>query len=264
MTVALPAPGRSEVFAGVRVHRFPVDDFLESGRWSYETGQHVTFLGPTDCGKTTLGFKLIKYSARPTLPAFTLVMKPHEKRNRETGRKESGDKTVEKYSRELGHPIIRTWPPPLSMKWRKPPGMIVWPKHSFDIDADDAMLKRVFGRVLRDLYAEGDCIIFGDEVYGLAAELGLQKQLIALWTRGRTMGAGLWSASQRPANVPLWAYSMASHVFIHHDPDKATRDRYRDIGGVDPKLIGAIVERLPEHAWLYFRRKGRVMCIVDP
>jgi hypothetical protein len=121
---------------------------------------------------------------------------------------------------------------------------------------------RIFKIAMLDSYRKGNRIIFGDEVYGLSKELGLDKELITLWSRGRSMGTGLWAATQKPTHVPLWMYSQAEHLFLHNDPDERARKRFDEIGGVDPHYVRGIVANLEKHEWLYIRRDGPVMCIV--
>jgi hypothetical protein len=105
--------------------------------------------------------------------------------------------------------------------------------------------------------------VFADETYGLTNRLDLDEELIAIWSQGSGMGCGLWGATQRPAYIPLWAYSEAEHVFISGSPDKRARIRYGEIGGKVPSgLIEATVQRLPQYHWLYIRRTGPAACIV--
>jgi hypothetical protein len=77
------------------------------------------------------------------------------------------------------------------------------------------------------------------------------------------MGCGLWAATQRPAYIPLWGYSMAEHLFLANDPDRRARIRYGEIGGINPKFVETQVERLPKYHWLYIRRTGPAVCIVE-
>lgn len=227
-------------------------DFLYN-RWSYELGNHVTFLGPTQTGKTTLAFQLLKATTVPEVPGVVLVMKPR-------------DAVVSNWAHDLKYRIIRDWPPPVThTKYVKPPGYCVWPPHTFDKDPriDDARLADVFGRTLANCYKTGNKVVFADEVYGLTEELKLGRQLNTIWSRGAAMGCGLWASSQRPYSIPQLAYGSAEHLFLAKDPDKRSRDRYGEIGGIDPDLVKEVTQKLDKHQWLYIRRTGPEICIVD-
>lgn len=232
---------------------FAREDFIQR-RFHYRPGDHVTILGPTGTGKTYLGYQLLGHVADVDLPGLALIMKPR-------------DKTVETWTRKVGFKKVTSWPPKPSF-WsiwfdKKPPGYVLWPKHSFDIDRDNAMLWREFRKALMDSYKRGDRILFADEAYGLSNELDLNTELIALWTRGRSMGTGLWVASQKPTHIPLHAYNQAQHLFLFRDPDKRARDRYSEISGVDPSVVRNAVLALKKHQCLYIRQDGPKMCIVD-
>lgn len=234
-----------------KVESIPRDEFLNEV-WEYEEGQHVSFLGPTNAGKTYLAYQLLNVTATDKMPAIVLVMKPR-------------DKTATKFTKLAKFRKVTTWPPPPSV-WNpgKVRGYTLWPRHSFDPDRDDVNHERIFRAVLRDSYKKGNRIVFGDEVYSLASELGLESDLVRIWTKGRSMGCGLWAATQKPTHVPLWMYNQAEHLFLAYDPDKRSQDRFSEIGGVDPDLIKSIVKSLPKRHWLYIRRSDRALCVVEP
>lgn len=228
-------------------------DFFLSQVWRYREGEHVSFLAPTGGGKTYLANQLLARTATADRPAVTLVMKPR-------------DKTTRLFMKQNRYRRVQSWPPnPVGEFWRpeKPPGYVVWPKHRFDPDIDDPEHYRIFRTAILDCYKRGKRIVFADEVYSLVHELGLRRELITLWTKGRSMEAGLWGATQRPRDVPLHMYSQAEHLFLANDPDKSARDRFGEIGGVDPRLVADAVAQLPRYWWLYIRREDRVMCVIQ-
>jgi energy-coupling factor transporter ATP-binding protein EcfA2 len=232
------------------VTQFTREEFL-ARRWAYRAGQHVTILGPNGMGKTTLGFQLLAHTARPKLPAIVLAMKPR-------------DNTMSDWTKALKFRRTRSWPP-VTIPWNaNPPGYTLWPRHTFDPDIDDALLRAEFRRAMMQSYKKGNRIVFVDELFGVTDELGLTKEAITLWSRGRSMGAGLWGGTQKPSHVPLWAYNQAQHLFLSYDPDKRSRDRFAEIGGVDPTLVKDVVVQLPKFHWLYIRRDGPVMCVIGP
>lgn len=234
----------------MRVMELPRDTFI-SRYWQYRAGEHVTFLGPTGKGKTTLAYQLLDATATEKLPAVTLVMKPR-------------DTTVAKWDRRLKSRVVRNWPPSRLRPWQdEPRSYTVWPPHTFrDIHADNERMRETFFRAITDCYRSGRRIIFADELYGLCREIGLETEIVAIYTRGRSMECGLWGASQRPSHIPLWAYSQAAHLFIHRDPDRRARDRYAEIGGIDPDLVKKITVSLPPYHYLYINQHGPYMCVI--
>lgn len=232
------------------------DAFLNDGYWHYNAGEHVSFIGPTQTGKTTLAFQLLQKTTSPDLQALVLVMKPK-------------DKVPVRMMEELGYRRVQSWPPVTATKWNPnpPSGWVVWPKLG-DIDNDDVELRKVFYRALAESYSgtarknAKDRIIFADEIVGLTKELKLEKQLKAIWMRGSSMGLGLWAATQRPFDAPLLMYNSANHIFIHKDPDRRNVERLRDMGGVNQDLIIETLASMQRHEFLYIRRSDDTMCIV--
>jgi hypothetical protein len=219
--------------------------------WDYIPGDHVTVLAPTGGGKTQLAYELLGATAKPNLQATVFVMKPR-------------DETVSKFTAKYGFKIIRDWPPPrLRLFDKKPPGYVLWPRETGNPDADDANQERIFRSALRDLYRKGHKIAFADETYSLEKELGMEKELRRLWTKGRSMDTGLWAASQRPVWISRWAF-QAQHLFLGNDPDVDMQKRYGEIGGgIDPDIVREVTGRLKRYEFVYISREERTMCVVS-
>lgn len=254
----------------MRLERIDRQEFLKN-RWDYQAGQHVTLIQPTGGGKTYMVGQLLQHTRG--LSPVMLVMKPK-------------DAEPAKWTRVLGYKEVDHWPPPPRFFWQSAPnGHTLWPKQSLrDLDADEALLQREFGNALLDAYRHGDRIVFADEVGGLC-ELKLQKHLKAIWQRGRSMGAGLWCATQKPSGdqggppVPTYLYSAASHLFLGYDGTSMNRRRFGEIGGVNPDAVSAAVAQLRLHPvesggivnhvseQLYIRKggpRGAYMCVIMP
>lgn len=241
----------SETRTTPRPITFTREEFLRE-RWQYEAGEHVTFIGPTGSGKTFLAYQLLEVTTDQELPGVVLVIKPR-------------DETVETWTERLGYKVVQNWPPPPRLPFTDPPnGWVVWPRHSFDPAIDNPAHHVVFRRAILDNYRKGHRIIFADELYGLVKELRLEPELVTLWSRGRSMGAGLWGATQKPSHVPLWAYNQAEHLFLWYEPDERGRIRFREIGGFDSRIVSDVVLTLTEFQCLYINREHRAMCIIEP
>lgn len=232
------------------IETFGRDEFL-ADYWTYAAGQHVTFLGPTGCGKTHLKWQLLQCTATRDVPATVLAFKPR-------------DRTTTEWAKKLGYFKIGEYPPPISPRrlLSKPIGRVLWPKHSYDPDIDDPIHARIFRAALLDAYKRGNQIIDVDEILD-AVDLELETSMRTLWTRGRSQGAGLWAGSQQPFEIPKHAYRQAEHLFIAKDSDSVSRQRYGQIGGMDADSVRAWVMGLKKHQFLYIRRTGPAVCIVD-
>lgn len=227
--------------------------------WDYEPGQHVTILGATRNGKTHLAFELLEQTASPDLQALVIVMKPR-------------DHLVSAWAKahKDEYRVIRDWPPSKVRDiGKKPTGWVLWPKVIGDPDYEDVRHARIFMRAIRDCYDTGERIVFADEVVSLEREynypeygVAMRKQLERVWSKGGSMECGLWSASQRPANISLFAY-QAQHLFLSRDPDENNQKRYGEIGGIDPMLVRELTARLKMYQWLYIHRDDQTLCIVD-
>lgn len=241
----------------MRVAHLERQDFLDS-YWDYRKGQHVGLIGRTQgAGKTSFAFELLEHTD-PSIPVEVLCMKPR-------------DRVVARETQRLGFREIDDWPPPFDWKYAigsKPNRHTVWPKHTFDPDADNERLREVFRKAILHRYKTGDGICFADELYGLSVELGLYTETEAMLTRGGGMGAGLWYATQKPSGtqhggITTFAYNSPTHMFLSKDPDKRNVQRYAELQcGIDPRAIEEITMGLPKFNWLYINRDGPYLATI--
>lgn len=243
--------------ADIDIVSFDRNTFL-TDVWDYRPGDHVTVLAPSGGGKTQFAFQALAATATPDLQATVFVMKPR-------------DATVTKFAKQNGFETIRDWPPSqlrLSRRilGKRPPGYVLWPADTGNLEADAARQEVVFRRALRMMYNSAKKhpnIMFADETYSLEKELGLTPELRRAWTKGRSLGNGLWASTQRPAYISPWAY-QAQHIFLGYEPDRQSQDRFAEIGGgFDPAMIRALIQGLNRYEFLYLSRDEREMCIVE-
>lgn len=241
-------------------------EFLRQFGEDYRAGQHATFLGPTQRGKTTLCIQCLEVVVSPELPCVLYAGKP-------PGR----DKTMAAAADKLNLRIVEEWPPPTGpinhFKDKKRNGYVLRPHHRMeDTDADDANLKRQFGTALKHNYASKTPVITVlDERHHVESDLGLKKESNAALLRGAPVNSQ-WNLLQRGRHVSYLVYDAPEHIFIFFDPDQSNRKRYAEIGGVDPRLIMQVTDNLKTSRTdtgmtisqcLYIRRSGPELMIVD-
>lgn len=255
----------------MRLQTFPRDEWLNC-YFDYEAGEHVAFFEPTQQGKTHLMYQMLAVAMRqhPELSVASLMPK-------------SRDPATRLWAAALGLKVIDRWPPPSRFPWQeKPPGYVLWPRHLKDADVKAnrehvaAILRQCLGRQ----NSRGSSITVADDFYVMAVLMGLNPEAEELLTAGAGGGAGLWLASQKPSGtqgggaLTSFAYNSPTHIILGHDPMKENRQRFADIGGIDPGMVADIVRGLRKHRIktpsgyknisekLYIRKDGPYLCII--
>lgn len=69
--------------------------------------------------------------------------------------------------------------------------------------------------VLRVCFVAGNVTIYIDELYAVSPPNNRASNILwSAYTRGRELGVGVWSSTQRPVWIPLFALSEAEHFFM--------------------------------------------------
>ena len=168
--------------------------FLAYLKRSWRQGEHVSLLGATGTGKTTLA------SAILAIRQYVVVIAVKRR-----------DETLELFRKE-GYRVIRKWPPTYPLRH-----VIFWVKP--DSLSDDMGKQSVaIHRALNDIYLSGGWCVYMDEVGYLAGSLGLGKDVGVLLNQARSNHVSVVVAMTRPASViariPKEALNQARHVVI--------------------------------------------------
>lgn len=220
--------------------------------FNVEPGEHVTIVGSTGSGKTTLGHELLGATASKHFPVVALQSKPK-------------DSTTAKAARKYGLRVVRRWPPPKSLFQPKDPrGWVVQPRFTYDDDVDVVHHEDVFRATMRGVYRDGNRTLYASDLYGLLLRMPrLQREYETAWLNWRSGGGSLWVDTQKSTHIPLLGFNQPTHLFLFRESDKRGRDRFNEIGGFDGRLVADANLGLERHQALYLNQADQTMCVVE-
>lgn len=214
----------------------PRQEFVRDFGQEYSSGQHVTKLGPTQRGKSTLTGQLLMVCANPDRQALVLH-----------GKIKGRDPVIPRMADELDMRVIDEYPP----KWRwgdaNRRGFILVPltKTTEGVEGENQILAAQFRKGIHSNYqnTKKDTITVVDESHQAQETLKLKKDIEGPLMRGAP-NAAVWNNIQRGRFVSYHCYDAPEHIFIFYDPDISNQKRYAEIGGVDPQYILQITKGL--------------------
>lgn len=210
------------------------EEFLAFFASEYAPGQHVSLLGPTQRGKTTLSHEMLARVISPEHKCVLLAGKP-------PGR----DPVMNSAAKKLNLRIVEEWPPGWHYKDRNNNGYVLRPRHSMrDLRADRENIAANFRRAMVSNYSSRKPVItVADEAHLVQNEYKLKEEYEAPLMRGAPINAQ-WSLIQRGRFMSYLAYDAPEWFLIAYDPDVANQRRYAEMGGVEPQFILATLRTL--------------------
>lgn len=224
------------------------DDFM-SYVFDWRQNQHVGVTGPTEQGKTNLGYHILtlrKYVAY-------LAIKPY-------------DETLEKFAAAGGYHRIEEWPPvkkrlllpDREITAAEMPRRLVWPDAT-QLNSE-ATQRDVFDTTLNDIYAAGGWATVLDDFWYLAHILGFEKHAKKMLMNARSNDIPMLLAMQRPSgNRMVEVFDQSTHLFFFRDNDETNLKRIGGVGYLASKPIRDFVANLDRYQFLYINtRDGRM------
>lgn len=215
-----------------RVDQISWEDFL-GHVFNWDQGEHVTLIGPTGQGKTTL--------ARHILPRRNYVVNFVTKKT---------DPLIQEFKRD-GYKVMKSWG---DTPHHTAPRVLLQPPF-VKTEPRERVQREEFSLALDRAFDEESWTVYLDEVLYITGDLGLERKVKRLWHQGRSLGVSVVAGTQRPAMVPLLAYSQATHLFFWRNTDETDIKRLGGLGGMDNRLIREIVARLAKHEVLYLNTR---------
>lgn len=215
------------------------DRFMAQFVWLQ--GQHLTSIGPTGSGKTVLNRELLKRRD------YVVVL----------GVKNQDPELYGPFEK-MGYKLQHSFEP--QPPEDAPESLVLYVPRT---DKQGTERRQIIGRrfrlVLQEVLRIGRWCVYCDDVQYMSDKLRLAPELEDLWQLGRSEKATLVVSSQEPVDIPVEAYSAATHLFLFSNPDQVRAERMGKLAGMNRKMVEEIVLSMPPHEFLYINKNTRQM-----
>jgi hypothetical protein len=110
------------------------------------------------------------------------------------------------------------------------------------------------------MWRKGRWVAVMDEMRYLTDHLKMRTELDTLFLQARSSKMSLVGVTQRPAWVPLEAFSQSAHLFFFRCRDDVDLKRLQGLGAADPKEVKYVVQNLNQFEFAYVDAlKGEVL-----
>lgn len=217
------------------------DDFL-AFYFRWDQGEHVTLIGPTGQGKTTLALSILQ------LRAYVLAIATKQRDPVLYQLEARGYQRVTEFGEKPAEVS-----PKIVLAAQLPKGTESLPRQ-----------KQVVHDALTTVYIQGGWTVYLDEARYVTQYLDQASEVELLWQQGRSSGISVLAAAQRPAWVPLSAFSQATHLFLWRTSDRRDLERVGALGAHDSRAIAMEVASLPRFTVLYVNTRDGVKIRTKP
>lgn len=224
-------------------------------RSSWQPGQHATLLGPTGAGKSHVALTLGEMCRH----VVVLATKRRDELVQQLSSRgyvlvdDMDDIPVAEVHTDQGtrrvpvHTRVLVWSNPALRDERRRQAV------------QTVQLRNTLSAAER----QGSWAVIIDEAMWLHGNLGLGKEMDALWFGGRSSRVSVIACGQRPVAVPRQMIAQASLLFLWHIGDKRDLESLRDMGGVIPRQV--IEDTLPAldyeaHEFLFVQPHTGFVC----
>jgi hypothetical protein len=199
------------------------DTFLNGFDW--RQGEHITLVGTTGCGKTTLENSIEHMRDY----VMFLSTKPQDETQEELG--------------PLGYHTAKSVKDvvlDVSHKWVIAPGV----PRKMEPDQIKEHQRKIFGDAMMYCFHQTGWTVIIDEGRYICDVLQLKQPATVLYLQGRSGYNSVVMGTQRPRWVPLESFDAATHLFIWRDNDANNIQRIGELTGMNYHEVEPIVKSL--------------------